>query len=193
MFFSTSEAAGSFLRLLVARRRRRWIALGFVAALLAGCATGDVSLVVPVSGGGKFPVPIARGLARPTEIDGFTLKAPLFTLSDEKTRLVYLFEFSDPKGRALQSVRVEDISDAKPLLLLEEAMPTSNQGLWRGVSRPVSPGEEGLKWIYSIDNTVRVFRFTIVTADGRSVVANQGALFPNVFKIPARQAFGEKY
>ncbi|MEO5958585.1 MAG: hypothetical protein ABIZ49_08190 [Opitutaceae bacterium] len=193
MSFFISKAAESFPNLLLDRWARRWVTSGVLVALLAGCATGDVALLVPVVGGEKVRVPVARGGAQPTEIGGFEVKPPRFAPNDDKTRLIYSFEVSNRKRQALRSIRVEDVSDTKPHLLLEDAMPTLADGVWRGVSRPLAPSDEGLKWIYSIDNSARVFRFTIVTEDGRSVVANQGTLFPNVLKAAVRQTFGEKY
>lgn len=167
---------------------------GLLAAFaLAGCATGDISMLVPIAGGTKVQVPFSHGAPVPTEADGVRIESTRAVLDPTKKSLVYTFEFSDAQKRAVRSVKVEDVSDDAISVLVDDASPEIDKGRWLRVSRSLGPDDECLTWIFNLENTVRIFRFTIVFTDGRTAVLNQGAMYPNPLKAAIRHMFGKDY
>jgi len=42
--------------------------------------------------------------------------------------------------------------------------------MWGAVSSPVNPHDEHVNWLLTLDNTVRVYRFTVTLKDGSTHV-----------------------
>ena len=191
-FFSHFLVAA--LRRAGLRSRLAWLPLaGLLAVAWAGCATGDISLMVPVAGGEKLRVPLGRGGVVPTEENGIRIDSTTLMPTDDKKQAVFGFAFTDAQTRALQSVKVEDISDDAPILIVDDPKPDSVKGRWHTVTRPYDIHEAALKWALQLDKSVRIYRFTAVFADGRKVVLNQGMIYPDIMKVGIRHLFGEKY
>src|SRR4051794_26007838 len=112
---------------------RRWlsgIALG-CALLLIGCASKEFSYVTTVSGGEQMKFTFGASGPAHAKAEGFeVLDTVLFPDSAEK-KAFYGFRLLDAAdGKNLQSVRVEDVSDPVPVLLLEELQPKVNNRIW---------------------------------------------------------------
>ena len=166
---------------------------GLILLGVAGCATGDLSMVATIAGGEKIRVPIGSNGAALTREGGVQINTSSFTLNPEK-KFVYVFEFTVERNRPLRHVRVEDVSDESAVTLIDRADPTlSAAGRWRGESEPLSTGSERLKWLVTISNSLRVVRFTLTFADGKTQVLHQGTLFPAGLKSTVRQAMGQNY
>ena len=166
---------------------------GLILLGVAGCATGDVSMVATIAGGEKIRVPIGANGAALTREGGVQINAASFTLNPEK-KFVYVFEFTIEGNRPLRHVRVEDVSDESAVTLIDRADPTlSAAGLWHGESEPLSTGNGRLKWLATVSNSLRVVRFTLTFADGKTQVLHQGTLFPAGLKSTVRQAMGQNY
>jgi hypothetical protein len=166
---------------------------GLILLGVAGCATGDISMVATIAGGEKIRVPIGPNGAVLTREGGVQINTFSFTLNPEK-KFVYVFEFTVERNRPLRHVRVEDVSDESAVTLIDRADPTlSAAGRWRGESEPLSTGNGRLKWLATISNSLRVVRFTLTFADGKTQVLHQGTLFPAGLKSTARQAMGQNY
>jgi hypothetical protein len=176
------------------RQSRTTLLLALLALGVAGCATGDVAMLVTIASGEKVRVPMGRKGVEPTSADGVEIQPVRFDLDKEKFHLIYSFGFSDAKHRALRSVRVQDVTDAGLAPLVEQADATVEaNGRWSAKGRSLSMSDPALKWLLSIENSARVFQFTIVFQDGHTLVLNQGAFFPNFVKAAVRHEFGEKY
>ena len=170
-----------------------WLVAGVCAALLAGCATGEYSLVATVSGGAKVRVPIGRGGPVSVEEDGVRIVGLGLRPDADKKKVLYSFIFSDARSRALKNVKVEDISDETPFLLVDDTAPQLVKGRWLGDSPAFAADDSYLKWVFQVDNSMRVIRFTITFADGHTLVINQGSAYPDFMKSVIRHMFGEKY
>jgi hypothetical protein len=79
-------------------------------------------------------------------------------------------------------VKVEDVSDNAPVTWLEDSRPALSAGRWEMRSRAFGAGDRSSDWLHEIEPSVRIFRFTIVTADGRTLVMYQAAVFQNDIK-----------
>jgi hypothetical protein len=168
--------------------------LGLIAVLgLAGCATGDVAMLATIAGGEKLRVPLERGGVVRTNEGGVLIDTTAFALRPEK-HFTHVFEFTDSRKRALRHVRVVDVSDEAPVVLVDQADPTlSATGQWHGESAPLAPSDPRLAWIATLSNSLRVYRFTLTFADGTVLVLNQGAMFPQPIKSGIRHSFGQNY
>ncbi len=160
---------------------------------LAGCATGDIAMLAEIAGGEKIRVPFTKGGTEMTNLDGVQINTATFTLNPDK-KILHVFEFTDSRNRPLRSVRVEDVSDATAVTLVEDAAPKSaSGGRWRGEVPPVDLADSRLAWMATISNSLRVYRFTLTFADGRTLVLLQGSFYPAGMKAAVRQALGQNY
>jgi hypothetical protein len=166
---------------------------GLFALAVAGCATGDISMLVPVAGGEKVRVPLSRTGVVPTVEDGIRIESSVLLPTPDKKQAYYDFAFSDAQARALRSVKIEDISDEAPRLLVDDTKPEPAKGRWHAVTRPFDIREDALKWVLQLEKSARVYRFTAVFADGKKIVLNQAAIYPDPMKSIIRHLFGEKY
>ncbi len=160
---------------------------------MAGCATGDVAMLVTIVGGEKIRVPFGRGGVVLSAEDDVQINTANFTLTKDK-KFDYTFEFTDSRKRALRRVLVEDVSDNAPVLFVDDAQPQlSAAGQWRGRLELPDLAEPRMGWVATISNSVRVFRFTLTFADGKTLVIHQGEFYPPAEKAAIRHLFGQNY
>lgn len=160
---------------------------------ITGCATGDVAMLATIAGGQKIRVPLTRGGAELVNAGGVQINSATFSVNADK-KIVFVFEFTDSRKRALRNVRVDDVSDHAAAPLVDSAQPTlSATGQWRGASEPLALSDHRLGWMATLPNSLRVFRFTLTFSDGQTLVLHQGSLFPSPMKSAVRQALGETY
>ena len=163
--------------------------LPFIAALglLAGCTTGSFWVNVPISGGETVPLELTRGGIVHAENEDFKADAAVMQFDPKTKSATYFFEFEVKHGAAPRSVKVEDISDETPLTLFQADPVKLENGHWKARTASFAPDQQNSKWLYQIENTIRVCRFTIVTADGRSEVLNEGCNYYAFVKDLIRQ------
>jgi hypothetical protein len=156
--------------------------------LLSGCTTGSYWVNVPVSGGDTVPLELIPGGVRNAENDDFKIDAAVMQFDPKVKSATYLLAFEVKRGAAPRSVKVEDISDEAPATLFQTDQVKLEKDLWKVRTASFVPDQQNSKWIYQIENTIRVCRFTIVTADGRSEVLNQGCNYYPFIKDMIRQS-----
>jgi hypothetical protein len=89
---------------------------------------------------------------------------------------------------------VDDVSDEAPVTLVDDPAPTlTAAGAWHHESEPFDLNAPHAKWLATISNSLRVYRFTLTFADGQTVVLHQGTLFTAAMKAGVRQAMGQNY
>lgn len=160
---------------------------------LGGCSTGDMAMLTTISGGEKLRVPLGVGGVVRTEEAGVKIDGCGLIEKPEK-KLTYVFDFTDSRKRALRSVKVEDVADSAPIVLIEETNPTlTAAGLWHGELGPLNVTDPRLSWLATISNTLRVYRFTLTFADGKTQVLLQGTMYPQALKSAIRQKMGQNY
>lgn len=149
-------------------------------------------MVATISGGEKLRFPIGReGVAMANE-GGVKVTMAYFSPKTEK-KLTYVFELTDTQKRGLRSVRVEDVSDEKPMLLVDNPEPkASATGQWHGEVE-LEHTDPRVAWLVTLSNSLRVYRFTLTFADGKTLVLHQGSLYPAALKSGIRHMFGQNY
>ena len=64
------------------------------------------------------------------------------------------------------------------------------QHVWKQNTPPRTAAAPRLGWLYHEGNSSRVYRFTIVTDDGRRLVMHHLVIFPMFFKAGIRKILG---
>lgn len=182
-----------FSRGCVSGRRLLLGGAGLAAAMLAGCASGEYTYVKTTSYGDKLRIPLIKGAPERAKKDGIQILQAILLPGGgkEKKQAVYMFSFVDTSGVKPTAVRVEDVSDEQPMVLLEDNAPKLNaEGVWVNEPRLMEPTDPAIKWVSYVGETFRVFRFTITKPDGREVVLHQGMSIPAWMKLSMRKTLG---
>jgi hypothetical protein len=156
-------------------------------SLLAGCTTGSFWVNVPISGGDTVPLELIQGGIVHAENEDFKVDSAVMQFDPKTKSATYVFEFEVKHGAAPRSVKVEDISDEAPVTLYQADTVKLENGHWKVRGASFVPDRQNSKWLYQIENTIRVCRFTIVTGDGRTEVLNEGCNYYAFIKDLIRQ------
>lgn len=173
--------------------RRAVLALATaVVAMLAGCAAGEYSYMKTTAYGERLSFPLERGHPKWMSKDGITIwAAGVLPGAVESEAVFYAFGFEDASGVAPTKVRIEDVSDERPLLILEDNEPKLDETKrWRNEPKMLKAGAPEIHWATYVGDTFRVFRFEITKADGRKVVVHQAISVPGWMKASIRKALG---
>jgi hypothetical protein len=172
------------------------------AAILAGCVTRPAApppsaarpaemRTVTVAGGESVRVPIEHGAARHAENSDVKIESAGFVADRAKQEIVFVFGFREKKMEWPRSVTVEDVTGDNAELLLTDTTPRlARDGTWKGTAAPLRKGDPGLAWLEKSGDTFKVFRLTIITADGRKLVMFQAAIWGAALKTTFRQMLG---
>ena len=88
----------------------------------------------------------------------------------------------------LTTIRIEDVTDPAPLLLVNDVAPQQEGGKWTENAGLMELSSTNARWLSAPNETVRVFRFTLNERDGRSYVLYQGV--SNTQFKPLMRAYG---
>ena len=108
------------------------------------------------------------------ENDDFKVEIAVLQFNSATKQADYAFGIHVKRGGPPRSVKVDDVSDEEPSRLLETDHVSLDHGHWKAQSEPFVPDAQNAKWLFEIDKSIRVYRFTVVTSDGRSDVLYQG-------------------
>jgi hypothetical protein len=160
--------------------------------LLGGCATTSGEMrTFRIAGGKTIELPIARGGALPTENADVKIEVTGFMLEGANHALTYAFGFSEKKSERPESVKIEDVTGTESeVLVLDSAPVLGKEAYWKGTSTPRKKGDPSLAWLTEPGDTMKVFRFTIVTADGRELVMYQASVWGSASKPLVRKILG---
>ena len=101
-------------------------------------------------------------------------------------RWVFSIHFKQPT--MVRNVRVEDVTDKKPLLLIENDSPNVTANLWTGRGSAIPFSAKYLPWFFQRGDSIRVFHIVIREKSGRSYELYQGARFSADKKTLMRKA-----
>jgi hypothetical protein len=172
--------------------RSKWTVLAVVLCC-GGCATGDYAYVTRISSGEKIQIPLARGTPlRPKQGTIEIMYAGMRpNMVPQNKQMIYFFGFLEKSGKPPRSIRVEDVSDEKAVLMVEDLNPVLKDKIkWGMESKPIPAGDPLLQWVTYVDDAMRVFQFTIIDSEGKKIVLNQGWYVPAWAKPAVRHAIG---
>ena len=163
--------------------------------LLVGCA-GDKTLLyrTTILNGQKFELEISQKLGPlPAKAGGLEVKLAAFMIDADKKQLNFQMSLLVENGRTPRQIKVEDVTDEVAVLLVEDANPKLAQNVWQASAAPIPFADPRLKWVLEIGDSLRIYRFTVVTADGKTVELLQGSFTSSLVKSGIRQLMGLKY
>lgn len=154
-----------------------------LAAILCGCATDPSMRTFTIAGGQTIGLPIAQRGAVATENADVRIEVTGFMVDGQAKEIVYTFGFREKRRELPRSVKVEDVTGSTAELLVEDNSPRLDaKGYWKGSAKPRKKGDSDLSWLYEAGDTTKIFRFTIVTSDGRELVMHQGSVWRGASK-----------
>jgi hypothetical protein len=148
-------------------------ALAIALLGLAGCVlqqevaarvtTADGQVVdLPLT---TIPTPISDGV-----VTVQSLQIAPWDIDKEKGKaktLAFTFVVQFAEGSKPTVITIEDVSEAPILPIFEDKGPKIvKNNLWGAVSSPISPHDAHVNWLLTLDNSIRVYRFTVKLADG---------------------------
>ena len=160
---------------------------------LAGCAvpmTSSNTYMVPIANGESMEISIKNGGLVLAEADGIHILQVALNPSSDKKQIVYTFEFSAKSGLVPTHILIEDMTEAPVRTVAEDAAPKLKDGHWKVDTPVLDPKDPAFEWLVQLDDTIRVYRFTITLADGRQIVLKQPQMFPVFMKQLIRVMIG---
>lgn len=73
----------------------------------------------------------------------------------------------------LRSIRIEDVTEGTPVLLINDQAPQVEAGVWTGYTGAIEPTASSLPWLFDNNPAKRTFRFTITDLNGQDSVLEQ--------------------
>jgi hypothetical protein len=155
---------------------------------LAGCASSSSRVSAPIAGG--------QSVALKREGSGFKrAENDRIVVTDASLQVVNLngndylrwrFAISPKQAAALSSIRIEDVSDPTPFLLVNDVAPQLDAGQWMENAGLMEPSSASVRWLFEPKETVRVFRLTMNEPDGRGYALYQAVPYAPVSKEAIR-------
>jgi hypothetical protein len=168
----------------------RRLILGCCLGALLGCAASRLTVKLPISGGEYVPIQFSRGAALHAENDDLRVVDAVFMVDAASKRALYFAGIIVKDGRPPRSVKVEDVTDDQPVTFVEDDHPRLADKEWKCTSDPFVPDQNTAAWLSQIEDTIRMYRFTVVTADGRTEVLYEAHGYTAVVKTAMRQQLG---
>ena len=171
--------------------RASLIALSIVSLpvlLCSGCASSPRQVSIPITGGQTVNLQRQGTGFKPAENDrvkitGASLQAVNL---NGNTYVRWAFSIRPKQARELSTIRVEDVTDPAPLLLINDVAPQPDGGQWTENGGLMELSSTNAQWLSEANETVRIFRFTFNEPDGRSYVLYQGVLYSPAAKKALR-------
>ena len=165
--------------------------------LMSGCLGGggipQTTYRTKIAGGQTVDLPMDPATGPVQATDGnFTVQLARFKPEPPK-QIIYEFSLSVKDGLAPRHITVEEVSEDVPSLLVDDASPKLGQNVWHAFSEPIPSGDPRIKWVMYVDNTLLIYRFTITTDAGRTVILLQPVPCPGQIKMLLRATFGDHY
>jgi hypothetical protein len=154
--------------------------------LFFGCAAAMMAKPqeFTILGSEKIMAETERGMPLPAEKDGIKISVAAFMVGDGKL----IFTFGLTSANELTSVVVEDVTESKASVLVEDNAPTLKNGYWKGNAIPLPLSKSGVPWVFTRGDTTKVFRVTAVPkSESRKLVLYQPAVYSGGTKQKLQQ------
>ena len=161
-------------------------------AFVAGCATSEYNYTTTIADGQRLTFLVRNGSVERAEAGGIRTIAPRILPVKGQQQLQFFFAFEMSKPGAVRSVKVEDYSADSPILMVNDEKPEIVNNRWAKESAPVDAASRALDWVTYLDNSFRVYRYTVTFTDGHVVTVNQGCSIPAFAKAFLRHMLGLK-
>jgi hypothetical protein len=169
-----------------------WLRALFGVALsvawFTGCASSPSHLSVPIAGGQTVHLERQGAGLKPAENDRIIItEASLQAVNlDGKNYLRWNFVITPKQTTTLNMIRIEDVSDSAPLIMVNDVSPQLDAGKWTETAGLMEVSGPSVRWLFQANESVRVFRITINEMDGQSAVLYQGVRYTPASKEAIR-------
>jgi hypothetical protein len=152
-------------------------ALATALLVLCGCVVRpDVSIRVTTADNQVIDLPLttAPGPVGDGVVTVHSLQVAPWDMDKDRGKaktLAFTFVVQFKPGSVPSRISIEDVTEAPILPIYEDKAPKlEKNNMWGAVSSPISPHDEHINWLLTLDNSVRVYRFTVKLADGSTHV-----------------------
>jgi hypothetical protein len=173
-------------------KHRTWLTALSVLVLpmvwLTGCASSPSRLSVPIAGGQTVQLERQGTGFKHAENDRVIItEASLEAVNlDGKNYLRWNFVITPKQTTTLNLIRIEDVSDSAPLIMVNDVAPQLDAGKWTETAGLMDVSGPSVRWLFQANDSVRVFRITINEMDGQSAVLYQGVQYTPASKEAIR-------
>jgi hypothetical protein len=91
---------------------------------------------------------------------------------------------------ALRLVKIEDVTDDKATLILEDRAPLIEERRWSRQSDLIPAKTQSIPWLFELGRTVRIFRIAVKETNGKTSILYQPVLFTSKAKKDFRVLMG---
>lgn len=163
-----------------------------VFLVLAGCASPGPEVRVTLADGRKLIVSMRDGRVAGEENKYVKVGMARFMYNMQQKNGAYVFALGFTAGSIPASVKIEDVSDTKADLMVQDLKPELKAQLWHHTCPPISLNDPSMQWMHDIDDSFRIYRVTVVLNDGTEVKLHHAAIYPSYAKISLVTAFEAK-
>ena len=163
----TSANAGNTLALTA------FAAIAALTALVTACGSSSGSSGAATSGASKpayAPVQNERFAVTTVELSAILL--------DNQKYARWTFGIRLKQPVQLRSIRIEDVTEGSPVLLVNDQAPQVEGGAWNGYTGAIEPSASALPWLFDNTPAKRTFRFTVTDLNGQDSVLEQIVTYP---------------
>jgi len=157
---------------------------------LTGCASQGPIVKLRISGGEKIMAEFPKGSVKEEENDAMKVAAAYFVVQPQFKKGSHCVAVEFGKNITPRSVKVEEVTENKAQLLIDDKSPKLTAQIWRCVCAPLGPDDPTLQWLNDLDDTFRVYRITVVLTDGRQIVQHHAMAYSAFRKAQLRKEFG---
>ncbi|MBV8099168.1 MAG: hypothetical protein JOZ31_08420 [Verrucomicrobia bacterium] len=177
----TRESAGNDL-ISIFRAIRRLVLRTFTALTVITALTALITACGSSSGGsgGAAEGGQGRPAYAPVQNERFavtTVELSAILLDNQKyARWTFGLKLKQPVQ--LRSIRIEDVTEGSPVLLVNDQAPQVQGGAWTGYTGAIEPSASALPWLFDNTPARRTFRFTVTDLNGQDSVLEQTVTYP---------------
>ena len=143
-------------------------------ALFTGCGSSSGSSGGAATGGQGRPA------YTPVQNERFavsTVNLSAILLDNQKyARWTFGLKLKQPVQ--LRSIRIEDVTEGSPVLLVNDQAPQVDGSAWTGYTGAIEPSASALPWLFDNTPAKRTFRFTVTDLNGQDSVLEQSVTYP---------------
>jgi hypothetical protein len=160
--------------------------------LLGGCAHQPLTENLPVSGGQNLTFTrVGAGFVK-AENESLVVDEAGLTIyrTEGKNFVRWQFAIMPKQETTLRTVRIEDVTGDRPVLVLEDRAPRIDERRWSMQSALIRASPRTIPWLFEFGRTTRIFRITVRETSGKTSVLYQAVLFTPKAKKDLRVLMG---
>jgi len=143
-----------------------------------GCTTGTFSVNVPIAGGKSRQIQLGSKGPVHAEDDRVVIEKAIIQIQPGNKIGNFNFAFRIKSAVKPVGIKIEDMSDDEPFEMYSQNPIQITDKVWEAKGVDITATYPGVKWIYEIENSLRVYRFTFTYADGTSAELYEGVSYP---------------